>query len=232
MFLRYLRRGWYVFALWTCRMFCVVFFRMHLNGQENIPKKGPFLLIGNHQSYLDPIFCGAPLRRQLVYVGRDTLFQSWMFRSIIASVGTIPIRRDSADLSAIRRMLAKLREGLGLCLFPEARRTSDGRISPLRPGFSFLCRKAGAPIVPVVIDGAFQCWPRTKKFFSPWQRISVWYGKRIEPAEAAHMSDDELAAYVTSVMRQMLNECRVKLGDEPYDYDDRPPGQPEGDDKQ
>lgn len=232
MFLKYLKRGWYVFALWACRMFCVVFFRMHLNGQENIPKKGPFLLISNHQSYLDPIFCGAPLRRQLAYVARDSLFRNWMFRNIIASVGTIPVRRDTADLSAVRRMLEKLREGFGLCLFPEATRTSDGRISPLRPGFSLLCRKGDAPIVPVVIDGAFQCWPRTKKFFSPWQHISVWYGRRIEPQEAARMSDEELAAYVTDVMRQMLNECRMRLGDQPHDYDDSQPGRVEGGDKQ
>jgi 1-acyl-sn-glycerol-3-phosphate acyltransferase len=228
MFLKYVKRGWYAFALWACRMFCVVFFRMHLNGQENIPRKGAFLLISNHQSYLDPIFCGAPLRRQIVFVARDTLFRNWMFRNIIASVETIPVHRDTADLKAIRRMLSRLREGFGLCLFPEATRTSDGRISPLRPGFSLLCRKVAVPIVPVVIDGAFQCWPRTKKFFSPWRHISVWYGKPLEPEKTADMSDEELAACVTHKMRQMLNECRVKLGRTPYEYSDSPASSSEG----
>jgi 1-acyl-sn-glycerol-3-phosphate acyltransferase len=219
MFLRCLKRGWYVFALWACRMFCVVFFRMHLNGQENIPRRGPFLLISNHQSYLDPIFCGAPLRRQLVYVARDTLFRSWIFRNVFASVGAISVRRGVADLTAIKRMLGVLGEGFGLCLFPEATRTSDGRIAPLRPGFSLLCRKANAPIVPVVIDGAFQCWPRRQKVFSPFQHIWVWYGRSIEPQEAALMSDEELAAYVTDVMRRMLNDCREKFGRRTYEYD-------------
>jgi len=222
MFLKYVKHGWYVFALWACRMFCVVFFRMHLNGQENIPRKGPFLLVSNHQSCLDPIFCGAPLRRQLAYVARDTLFRNWTFGCIIASVGTIPIRRGTADLTAVKRMFAALREGFGLCLFPEGTRTSDGRIAALRPGFSLLCRKAKAPIVPVVIDGAFQCWPKGKKFFSPWQHIWVWYGKRIEPQEAARMSDEELAAHVTNIMRQMLNDCRVKFGYQEYEYADSP----------
>ena len=220
MFMKYLSRGWYVFALWIARMFCVVFFRMHLYGQENIPRKGPFLLISNHQSWLDPIFCSAPLRRQLIFIGRDSLFRNWLFRIIIVSVGAIPIRRNTADLTAIKRMIGRLKEGFGLCLFPEATRTSDGKIAMLRPGFSLLSRKGNAAIVPVVIDGAFQCWPRTKKFFSPWYRISVYYGKCIEPEQARSMSDDELAAHVTNIMRRMLNESRVRLGNEVYEYDE------------
>lgn len=220
MFMKYLSRGWYVFALWIARMFCVVFFRMHLYGQENIPRKGPFLLISNHQSWLDPIFCSAPLRRQLIFIGRDSLFRNWLFRIIIVSVGAIPIRRNTADLTAIKRMIGRLKEGYGLCLFPEATRTSDGKIAMLRPGFSLLSRKGNAAIVPVVIDGAFQCWPRTKKFFSPWYRISVYYGKCIEPEQARSMSDDELAAHVTNIMRRMLNESRVRLGNEAYEYDE------------
>ena len=220
MFMKYLSRGWYVFALWASRMFCVVFFRMHLYGQENIPRKGPFLLISNHQSLLDPFFCGAPLRRQLIFIGRDSLFRNWLFRIIIVSVGAIPIRRNTADLTAIKRMIGRLKEGYGLCLFPEATRTSDGKIAPLRPGFSLLSRKGNAAIVPVVIDGAFQCWPRTKKFFSLWHRISVYYGKCIEPEQARSMSDDELAAHVTNIMRRMLNESRVRLGNEAYEYDE------------
>jgi 1-acyl-sn-glycerol-3-phosphate acyltransferase len=229
---KYIRHSWYVFALWACRMFCVVFFRMHLSGQENIPRKGPFLLVSNHQSYLDPIFCGAPLRRQLVYVARDSLFRSWIFRNVFASVGAIPVRRAAADLTAVKRMIAVLREGFGLCLFPEATRTSDGRIAALRPGFSLLCRKAKAPIVPVIIDGAFQCWPRDKKFFALWQHIWVWYGKRIEPREAASMTDEQLAAYVTDIMRRMLNECRERFGHGVYEYQDSPVGQAEGDGRQ
>ena len=120
MWLKCVKKYWYIFALWSCRMFCVLFFRMHLRGQENVPIKGPVLLISNHQSMLDPIFCGAPMKRQLVYVARDTLFRNLAFRFIIASVGAIPVKRDQADLGAIKRMIRVLKDGMGLCLFPEA----------------------------------------------------------------------------------------------------------------
>jgi 1-acyl-sn-glycerol-3-phosphate acyltransferase len=199
-------------------MFCVVFFRMHIHGQGNVPKKGPFILICNHQSYLDPIFCGAPIPRQISYVGRANLFKNWMFRSIILSVGSIAIRRDKPDLTAIKRMLARLSDGFGLCLFPEATRTSDGRIALLKPGFSFIVRKSKAPIVPVIIDGAFDCWPRHQKLFNPGQRISVDYGKCIQPEEVEKMTDRELAQHMTGIMREMLNQCRIKRGKQPYKY--------------
>ncbi len=220
MILKLLNRGWYIFALWACRMYCVTFFRMHLIGQNNVPRKGPFVLISNHQSFLDPIFCGAPLRRQLVYVARDTLFHNWFFRYICCSIGVIPVKRGSADLSAIKAMLRKLKEGYGLCLFPEATRTADGKIASLRSGFAMLCRKTKAPIVPVVIDGAYECWPRTKKFFSPWHNITVRYGKSIPYKQASQMTDDELAEYLTNSMRKMLNESRVVRGKQPYEIED------------
>ncbi|MFA5554049.1 MAG: lysophospholipid acyltransferase family protein [Phycisphaerae bacterium] len=219
MFKKYLGRCWYTFALWVCRMFLVVFFRMHIRGQKNVPRKGAFLLICNHQSYLDPVFCGAPLRRQMAYVGRDTLFRSMIFKTIIASVGTIPIRRDKADLTAIKKMFARLSDGMGLCLFPEATRTCDGKIAPLKAGFSFIVRKAKVPIVPVVVDGAFECWPRHQKFFTPGYHISVKYGRCIPPEEVKSMSDDELAEYITSILRKMHNECRINRRKQPYDYE-------------
>lgn len=218
MLIRHIKKWWYIFAIWVCRMFCVVFFRMHVRGQENVPKEGAFLLISNHQSYLDPIFCGTPLRRQLAYVARDSLFKIWISRIIISSVGAIPIRRDKADLSAVKRMLAKLSEGLGLCLFPEATRTTDGKIAGLKAGFLLIFRKSKAPIVPVVIDGAFESWPKHKMFFSPGCRISVSYGKCIRPEDVAEMSDKQLAGHITKILRQMHNQSRRIQRKQPYQY--------------
>jgi 1-acyl-sn-glycerol-3-phosphate acyltransferase len=141
-----------------------------------------------------------------------------MFRNIILSVGCIAIRRGRPDLTAIKCILARLSDGFGLCLFPEATRTSDGRIAPLKPGFSLIVRKSKAPIVPVVIDGAFECWPRHQKLFRPGQRISVNYGECIQPEKVEKMTDKELAQYMTDTMRDMLNKCRIKWGKKPYKY--------------
>jgi 1-acyl-sn-glycerol-3-phosphate acyltransferase len=71
--------------------------------------------------------------------------------------------------------------------------------------------------VPVVIDGAFECWPRHKKIFSPG-RIEVCYGKAIPAGQVKNMNDRELAELLTDTLRRMQTESRIRHGKEPYDY--------------
>jgi len=208
---------WFRFARMLCRIFCEMFFSIRVYGLENIPKEGAFVLVSNHQSFLDPVLCGIYIGRCLYFLARDTLFRG-LFGWLISSVNTIPVRRGEADMSAIRTIISKLKDGSGVCLFPEATRTTDGKIARFKPGFGLLCRRGNAAVVPVVIDGAFECWPRHKKIFSPGSEIVVCYGKCIPADEVKKMNDEELAKRLTDTLRRMQNECRVKNGKEPYDY--------------
>lgn len=208
---------WYRFARVLCRIFCKLFFRMHVCGSENVPDEGAFVLVSNHQSYLDPIFCGVPLERTLYFLARDSLWKNRFFGRLISSVNTIPVNLGKTDLSAVRKVISKLKEGWGVCLFPEGTRTSDGTIMSFKPGFGFLCRRGSAVVVPVMIDGAFESWPRHKKIFSPGP-IEVCYGRAISAGEVANMSDEELAELVTVTLRRMQTESRIKQGKEPYHY--------------
>jgi 1-acyl-sn-glycerol-3-phosphate acyltransferase len=208
---------WYWLARWACRVFCIFFFRFRAFGTENVPDKGGFILASNHQSYLDPVFCGVALKRRLHFLARDSLFRNRFFAALIYSLNAIPVKRDRADVSSMRKVIAKLKEGKGVCLFPEATRTGDGRIQPFKPGFGLLCRRAEAAIVPVLIDGAFECWPRHNRLFSPGQ-VTVRYGKAITAEQVKKMTDRKLAEVVTRSLRQMQNDCRARLDKKPRDY--------------
>ena len=108
---------------------------------------------------------------------------------------------------------------LGSCFNHDLRMSRIGRSygNSVKPGFGLLCRRGGATVVPVVIDGAFECWPRHKKIFSPGP-IEVWYGKAIPAGEVANMSDRELAELMTITLRRMQTESRIQQGKEPYNY--------------
>lgn len=212
-----IKAKWFWLARWICRVFCILFFRVRTCGAENIPDKGAFLLVSNHQSYLDPIFCGVPIKRHLHFLARDSLFKNWFFGALIASVNSIPVKRGQADLAAMRSVIDKLKKGAGVCLFPEGTRSTDGKIAQLKPGLGLLCRRGNAAVVPVVIDGAFECWPRHKKVFLPGE-VFICYGKAISAEQAKNMGDSKLAEFLTDKLRRMQSKSRLKQGKKPYDY--------------
>lgn len=208
---------WYWIAKWACRVFCIFLFRIRVYGRENVPDEGPFILASNHQSYLDPVLCGVGLKRRLTFLARDTLFRNKFFACLIYSLNAISVKRDQVDISSIRIIITRLKQGCGVCLFPEGTRTKDGKINDFKPGLGLLCRRSQASIVPVLIDGAFECWSRHKKIFSSGN-VTVCFGQAVAPEQIRDMDDKKLAEILTEKLRQMQKLCRLKHGKKPYDY--------------
>ena len=211
-----LRNLWYTTILKVAYLLCMVLFGLRSYGKENIPKKGGFLLLSNHQSFLDPVICSTPLNRICCFAARDNLFKS-LLGTFIASVNAIPIKRQTADIKAIRLFIEKLKAGYGLVLFPEASRCEDGKIRDIKPGFSLLAKRSNCPVIPVVIDGAYECWPRSRKFFR-LGKIVIHYGKPIPAEELKIMGDEKFIELLTMNLRQMQSQLRQKQGKKPFDY--------------
>jgi len=191
--------------------------RVRVYGRKNIPKSGPLILLSNHQSFFDPLFGQAMIWQRFYFVARDSLFKNMFFGALLRSLCVTPIKRGASDLSAVRKIISKLNQGLAVCLYPEGTRTSDGRIADIKPGVALLSRRGGAKVVPVVIDGAFECWPRHKKWPSIG-KVTVSYGEPMTSAQVRELGDKEFARVITGRLRQMQNELRIKSGKEPFDY--------------
>jgi len=199
-------------------LFCRLFLRFKAYDTHNVPATGGFLLVCNHQSFLDPLFCTIGIERELTFMARDTLFEKRFFGRLIKSVNAIPIRRGQGDTGTMKEIIRRLKAEQGVCLYPEATRTSDGRISDFKGGFGLLSRRGNAPIIPVVIEGGFECWPRERKFFKPGSQIRVRFGEPISPERVSNLKNDELAAMLTVHLRQMQNQLRLEMGKPPIDY--------------
>jgi 1-acyl-sn-glycerol-3-phosphate acyltransferase len=92
-------------------------------------------------------------------------------------------------------------------LFPEGTRTPDGEVHRMMPGFCVIARRAGVPLVPVALDGAFDAWPRQRTVPRPATVHVVW-GQPILPQEAEKLSDDELVAEVLKRVRECHRTAR------------------------
>jgi len=174
-------------------------------------------MLANHQSFIDPVLVATPVTRLCCFAARDTLFESKTFGKLLLSFNVVPIKRGEANFGAMKVFVDKLKYGFGMLLFPEGTRTLDGKIGKIKPGFGIIARKAGVPVIPVVIDGAYELWPKNRKF--PRRgKTYVTYGKAIPPEHIKAIGDRDFAIELGKIMRQMQNELRIKVGKKPYDY--------------
>ena len=212
-----LRALWHNFARLLCVIFVCLPYRLRAYNKKSVPKKGPLLVLCNHQSFLDPIFSQSYIIRSFYFIARDSLYRIKVFGLLIRSLFTIPIKRDQADVATMKKILQLLKENRPVCLYPEGTRTHDGKIAQIKPGFSLLARRSGATVVPAVIDGAFECWPRTRKF-PKLGKVSVIYGEPVTLNQVEQLSDREFADLITKKLRELQTELRTKLNKKPFDY--------------
>jgi 1-acyl-sn-glycerol-3-phosphate acyltransferase len=212
-------RLWYRCWQYSAMVVFSVIFRVRFFGRENVPLSGPVLLVSNHQSYLDPIVCGVGLRRELDYVARDSLFRNRLFGRFIGSVNAFPIQRGQADIQAVKSIIRRLQNNRAIVVFPEGTRTTDGKIRSIKGGFDLIIRRSGATLVPVVVDGAFEVWPRHQALPS-MGNISVFYGQPFTADQVQQMPREQFVAQVNGRLQAMQNELRLRSHKKPYSYED------------
>jgi 1-acyl-sn-glycerol-3-phosphate acyltransferase len=195
---------WYNFLRFVCRMAGIALFSIRCGGREHIPASGGVLVVSNHQSHLDPILIGLTCNRRMNYLARETLFGFAPFRWLIHSLDAIPIDREGLGMAGLKETLRRLKRDEIVLIFPEGTRTRDGRVAPLKPGFSVLVKRSGVPLLPVAIEGAFQAWPRWQKF-PHLGVIEVQFGRPITAEEAARYDDRELV----SLVQERIEECHA-----------------------
>ncbi len=129
---------------------------------ENLP--GGLLVVSNHVSFLDPPFVGAAFREPIWYFARKTLFDHPVANFILTRVNAIPVNQEKPELSSLKQVIALLKEGQKVLIFPEGERTFDGRIkSEGEPGVGMIVSKAKVPVLPVRLFGPEKALPRGSK---------------------------------------------------------------------
>jgi len=164
------------FAL-LVRPLMAIFIGLRAQGRQWLPGAGPFVLLANHSSHLDTVSLLSlfPLRRlreiQPVaaadYFERNRLI-AW-FSHTFFNILPIARRRITPENNPIQRMLAQLRAGKSLIIYPEGTRGSGEDIGPIRPGIAHLLEQMPRlPVIPVYLVNHGRCLPKGEWFPVPF----------------------------------------------------------------
>jgi 1-acyl-sn-glycerol-3-phosphate acyltransferase len=213
-------------VLWVLsRTLGVAMFGVRTRFAEPLPSRGGLLVISSHQSHLDPLLLGLATDRRLSSMARSTLFRTQPLGFMITALDAVPVDREASALAGMKTVIERLKRGAAVIVFPEGTRTSTGRLGEIKAGFSILARRAGVPIVPVAIVGAFECWPRTRRCPRPG-RIRLEFGRVIRPAEIATLDDAALTAEVVARLHELDAAARAALAGRPLTARPAPPDSP------
>ncbi len=137
-------------------------YRVRPSGTENIPEKGPAVVVCNHVSYMDPILLLASVRRPMRFVMYYKIFQLPLLRFLFQHAKAIPIASAKEDEQlmneAFEKVDAELEAGNIVCIFPEGGITSDGEIHRFRPGIEKVIARRPVPVIPVGLQNLWGSW--------------------------------------------------------------------------
>lgn len=175
-------RSWYPKAprIFIWFSWCVLktigfLFGFRCQSLENLPKKGPCLVIVPHVNFIDPLFLLASFPRPPRFIADAFFtFSNPFFAWAMWMAGVVPVDKSKPDPKAVRQYLRLLAQGEICVLFPEGSRSLNAEITlPMVPATK-LISKVQVPIATCVIEGAYDAWPKWDPLFRlPWKSICV-----------------------------------------------------------
>jgi 1-acyl-sn-glycerol-3-phosphate acyltransferase len=144
---------YYILVL-IARFLFWLFSRCRIEGKENVPASGPFIIVANHLSVCDPVLLGVKLNKKIVFMAKEDLFRNRFSSYFVRQFGAFPVYRGRSNRDALREAGRVLERGDVLGLFPEGKRSREGVLQPALYGSALIAYHNNAAILPVAITGS------------------------------------------------------------------------------
>ena len=167
------------------------FYRLQVRGGENLPQRGPALLVCNHISFIDAFVIAACAPRPIRFLMYRPFYETRGIHWLAKRMGAIPVADEDPPreiVESLRQAQAYLRAGELVCIFAEGAVTRAGNLLRFRPAFEGIRRGMAVPIIPVHLDrvwgNIFSC--ERGRFFFKWPRrilcpVTVSIGMPLPP---------------------------------------------------
>jgi 1-acyl-sn-glycerol-3-phosphate acyltransferase len=152
---------WARFILWTSGV------RVEMPGRPLPPAGVSCVFVANHASIYDTPILFSALSHQLRLMAKATLAYVPFIGWHLSRSGHLLVNRKNPGASIFKKMQRLIGEGASLMVFPEASRTTDGRMRPFKGGIFLLAIENGLPIVPVTVVGSRVVMPKGRLMVCP-----------------------------------------------------------------
>jgi 1-acyl-sn-glycerol-3-phosphate acyltransferase len=197
---RFIRGAW---SQWGLK---IVGIRLKTEGQLPAAGKSPYMFLANHVSYGDIIILNVALPRPLHYIAKKELTKIPVLGRLMRKTDCVLVKRgfNKESRAVYAQAIEKIQMGLDLVVFPEGTRSRTGSMGPLRKGAFQMAIDAGAPIVPVAILGAAECWPLNNLSFRPGT-VKVKIGSPIEVSGLTRDDTQHLMGKYLAEMQKLMS---------------------------
>lgn len=147
-----------------------------IEGEENVPDRGPCLILANHQGYADVLALYTAIRKfQFGFIAKDEFRRIGpLAKAIEYTRSHFLVRGDSKDaLRTINDVADLMDKGFSFCIFPEGTRSRKNEPGEFKSAAIKFATKAGVPVLPVTIDGAYRMFEELGRFVPCTVRVVI-----------------------------------------------------------
>ncbi|MBM4258300.1 MAG: MFS transporter [Deltaproteobacteria bacterium] len=140
------------FSLW---LLTHTIYRIRIVGRDNVPLRGPALLVCNHMSFVDGLLVGGCVQRFMRFLVYKPIYERKAIHWFMRLMNAIPVESGNRKvvLASLERAREQLRQGHVVCIFAEGAISRTGNLLPFKRGFEKIMQGLdNVPIIPVHLD--------------------------------------------------------------------------------
>lgn len=200
---------YYLFRF-TISLLSKLLLRCQVIGKGNIPQSTACIVVSNHVNLLDSPIIGVSLGRKVYFMAKEEVFYSRFFGWMARQCCAFPVAKGRLDRRAGRKALELLANHEALMVYPEGKRSDNGKLGQGYPGAALLAFRSNVPIIPVGISGTRQL--TGKSWFIKRPRIILKIGQPF----TLHASSDKPGKNQVAIMTNEILTHIAELLPEEY----------------